>query len=301
MEKISISQNNAFEKNLNSRDAIVEKIKNIKERIEIIQSENQELFDEYERIRQEEVSFVMELAHYKCSQDDQEFVSQDQKLLVDYLVNGTVANSPYIKEEHNNQETIALINMQFKEGLNDTQNSDAPFDQEGFRKVFQEVSLIQNTLNKLREELSHNKKELLKIDFLEERENALKKYQEYFSKYTNLHRKIKQDKETIENSIHDLIQEHLDLGMNRDTAIEMYRRQPNSEILKTNELYELIEIIAEIEEIILNLEIHIEQISNAKYLNYDSHKEFANIQLTRKLNNEYMLKKYPELTISKKV
>ena len=90
MEKISISQNNAFEKNLNSRDAIVEKIKNIKERIEIIQSENQELFDEYERIRQEEVSFVMELAHYKCSQDDQEFVSQDQKLLVDYLVNGTV-------------------------------------------------------------------------------------------------------------------------------------------------------------------------------------------------------------------
>lgn len=112
MEKISIPKNNPLENSSGIKDTLTEEIKSLEKEIDLIKSENQELFNEYQRIKDEEVSFVMELAYDKCIENDEKLISQNQKLLIDYLVNGTVTNNTHLKEEHNNSKMIAIINTQ---------------------------------------------------------------------------------------------------------------------------------------------------------------------------------------------
>lgn len=289
MEKFPTPQNNSRENSPDAKDTLVGEIKILEKEIDLMKSENQELFDDYEKTK-ERVSFVMELASYKCIEDNNTLISQNKKLLVDYLVNGTVANSPHLKEEHNNPETITNINAQFKSGLDDVQGTDEPFSQENFQKIFQKVSVIQDALNNLEEALSKKTKELLQVEFLEQKESALEKYQGYFTKYTALHTKLKKEQEKLEHTINSLIQPNLDLGMTREIAIKVYREQPDSEVLKTSELYELTEMVTKLEDLILELEIHIENINDSKYTNYNSYKELTDAQLSRKLNKESFIR-----------
>jgi hypothetical protein len=286
MEEWKITEEN--QESADRESFLSESIKSLKEKIELIKLENKEFFDQYKEL-EEEAGFVMQLAHDYCLDSRQEMITRNKRLLLDYLANDTVAGSAYLDETYNSSKTIEMINLQFKEGLDATQGTDEPFNKDFFQSLSKKNNMIQKSLDDLEKEIYKKQAELSRIKFLKEKDLVLEKNKEYFEKYKDLHIKFQEAKTKIENRINELLQPYFELGMTMESAITVYNQQPDSEYLKNQELYIFKKIILEIEEVLLDLEIHREQIQKAEYVNYKSSESLYDTDLRRKLQNESFL------------
>lgn len=245
---------------------------------------------EYHKHIQETLHYLRVMGHFNLTQS----ITYTTPLIEDYLMQGTVARSSYLPQEATSKDIIADIDNDIALAL---EKDKVPFDFSRYREHSEKYHAYQTILKQAEENHSQAMHVEAEKTFYKKKEQVLLDISEQLQKYQSIYDRVVTARDRISHEITTHLKPYLDLGIAQDQAIEIYRKQEDSIYLDVHGLENFNSLIADIGELILELEIDYEKYNSKTFSpNMNSQDDFSASEPRKKLmlNIDLDLRYFPK-------